>query len=301
MSHNGGSLFGALLGGVIAGIAQGTAAHAISNHNSQSQQEKMNQLAGPDPSQINAVKIICPCGQQMVKTPYESVYGCKYDENCDKCLKWMGGQKYVHFCSGHDVIKYPNGFAICYSCTQKIIKQTKLNQLQQETQQLYNEIEQKMNKIPTDNSIICGSNIHKIPIPKHKPPPKPSQYEEGDDVNDSRNNKENDNSAFMANFKNGWMYKQGWYNTAWKKRYFELNGVLKTLTYYTESNKPHGPKYKMQGFIDFKKTPITKMKKTMKDDEFHVKTTKREWVFKCDTKTEMEEWYNTILTLCTGK
>ena len=97
------------------------------------------------------------------------------------------------------------------------------------------------------------------------------------------------------------MYKQGWYNTSWKKRYFELNGVLNTITYYVESGKGKATKYQMKGMIDFKKTPILTMVKSMKFNQFQVVTSKRVWSFKCENKKETEQWYHAILTLCCKK
>ena len=104
---------------------------------------------------------------------------------------------------------------------------------------------------------------------------------------------------FMDMFKNGWMWKGGKYNAAWKHRYFELNGVLKTLTYYVQPQKATGPKYKMQGFIDFKQTPIIKMTRGKKEEEFYVTTRKRNWAFKCDNKQQSDAWFTIIESLCT--
>ena len=88
---------GDILGHMIGAMVVGTASAALSDNKHQSQEEKMNALAGPDPSQIKPVQVICTCSQQLVKTPFESVYGCNYDKSCDKCLKWMGGQRYVYY------------------------------------------------------------------------------------------------------------------------------------------------------------------------------------------------------------
>mmetsp|Transcript_47541 Transcript_47541/g.42631 ORF Transcript_47541/g.42631 Transcript_47541/m.42631 type:complete len:301 (-) Transcript_47541:267-1169(-) len=295
-----GDIFGHMVGALIVG----TASAAVSQNSNQTQEEKMNALAGPDSSQIRPVQVICTCSQTLIQTPYESIYGCNYDKSCDKCLKWMGGQKYVYYCRNHDLIKKPAGFAICYACTNNLIqqnqsKQNEIAKLQQENTKLCQEIDTKLNQ--NDNVIICGQNINKSHNKNCANSGIDREIEGGDD-NDNDNAPDlEQNSAFMANFKNGWMYKAGWYNTSWKKRYFELNGVLKTLTYYVESGNTKGAKYKMQGFIDFKKTKILRMMKSKTEDEFHVVTKEREWMFKCDTNKERDEWYYAILTLCAGK
>eukprot|EP00483_Globobulimina_turgida_P009020 UN09038 len=238
-------IIGAVLGAVTVGLCVNIAPSG-SNH-----------LNGKDPSKIKQMNINCTCGKRTIKVHYESIYGCKYDQNiqCNKCRAWLGGHKYVHHCSTHDVIKYPNGYTFCNSCIQNIQKSSLL---QQENDKLFCEIEQKVDS---------------------------KQFV-------------NEKEKFMASFKNGWMMKRGGYHTAWKHRYFELNGVLKTLTYYIESNKLHGAKYKLKGFIDFKKYPICKMMKSKQEQEFHVVTSKREWVFKCQNRKERDEWYNVIKILC---
>ena len=116
-----------------------------------------------------------------------------------------------------------------------------------------------------------------------------------EEIDECESDKEN---SFESAFKNGWMMKRGAYYKGFKERYFELNGVLKTLTYYTKPIDNKGSKYKLRGFIDFKETPICKMMKSKKEEQFHIVTTKREWILRCKHKCERDEWYEAIKQFC---
>ncbi len=103
--------------------------------------------------------------------------------------------------------------------------------------------------------------------------------------------------------KSGWMYKQGWWNTAYKQRYFEFNENAKTLRYYIIILDGSGTnKRKLKGRIDFKKTPIKRMVKSFQlERQFHVVTKAREWIFRCENRQERDEWYCAISTLWGSK
>eukprot|EP01084_Bolivina_argentea_P230270 388456_1 len=269
-----GQIVGSLLGAVTVG--------ACSNINIPSATSYSSHIQDSNPASINPLlNINCTCGTLIIKARYESIYGCKYNQDikCGKCGQWLGGHKYVYYCSTHDLIKYPNGYTLCNSCIKSIQlkknKQQRLQRLQQENNKLYTEIEHKLDTKQCKKSYIYSEQISdKIEEEKEK---------------------------FMSSFKSGYMMKRGAYHTGWKMRYFELNGVLKTLTYYIESNKSNGTKYKMQGFIDFKKYPICRMMKSKREQQFHVVTNKREWIFKCKDKNERDQWYNDIKKLCGQK
>eukprot|EP00484_Ammonia_sp_Unknown_P029392 CAMPEP_0197032452 /NCGR_PEP_ID=MMETSP1384-20130603/11124_1 /TAXON_ID=29189 /ORGANISM="Ammonia sp." /LENGTH=296 /DNA_ID=CAMNT_0042462113 /DNA_START=16 /DNA_END=906 /DNA_ORIENTATION=+ len=244
----------------------------------------------------------CPCGAKLLKASYESVFGSNYEHHCNRCDQWIGGHPFVFHCysTSHDLWhrSYSHGYTLCNACVHQTSaklptrhNRPKPSQIEQENNKLLSEIEHKLqmkqqaHKTKANLAQCTKTNsIRSTSI--------------SSDISSASQRAKTENAEFMAMFKNGWMYKRGGYHTAWKERYFELNGVFKTLTYYVANAKCTGCKYIMHGFIDFKQTPILKMMKSKKEDEFHVVTTKREWVFKCKDMTQRNEWYDAIKTLC---
>ena len=111
----------------------------------------------------------------------------------------------------------------------------------------------------------------------------------------SHSNLKTDSNAIKG--KTGWMYKKGYYNVQYKKRYFELNLGLKTLSYYVPSTSGK-LKFTFKGKIDFRKTPIIKLSDSTStvspECKFVVATTERKWTFRCMSIRERDEWFDAI-------
>eukprot|EP00485_Elphidium_margaritaceum_P011137 CAMPEP_0202706388 /NCGR_PEP_ID=MMETSP1385-20130828/18812_1 /ASSEMBLY_ACC=CAM_ASM_000861 /TAXON_ID=933848 /ORGANISM="Elphidium margaritaceum" /LENGTH=263 /DNA_ID=CAMNT_0049364843 /DNA_START=19 /DNA_END=810 /DNA_ORIENTATION=- len=206
--------------------------------------------------------LTCLCGQVLQAIPYHQLQpntaatNDRVEIHCDQCLQSVSNQDYVYQCSDHDRHSACN-FNICKACVDKLLISTVISPVAANASISQSKFKQEEKKLDND---------------------------------------EDDDDAFMASFKTGHMYKKGGYNRAWKERYFELNGVLKTLTYYAPITE-QAQKYKVKGFIDFRETPIVQMMKSA-SDQFHVVTAKREWVFKCVSKRERDDWYDIIMSLC---
>eukprot|EP01084_Bolivina_argentea_P295512 508785_1 len=93
--------------------------------------------------------------------------------------------------------------------------------------------------------------------------------------------------------KNGFMEKRGKLNKSFQKRYFQLQSDKKLIYYQMMPVKSDNK----CGLVDFEQYPIQNMIK-IKDIGFHVITEQREWIFRCQTSTQRDEWYGAIATFC---
>eukprot|EP00483_Globobulimina_turgida_P007688 UN07703 len=90
--------------------------------------------------------------------------------------------------------------------------------------------------------------------------------------------------------KQGWMKKRGGgkKSSKFKRRYFKLF-TDKKLAYYTKEKNCRAKGHANLSFIQIKK---------MDDTSFTIQTSKRLWVFQCETMEERDDWVNVIENKC---